>query len=126
MDCSLQPKNINLPWLLKIGDDWASIPQHLILGLVTICFSLPLYWIFLWYEARNPKTKENSGSTPPLLSLVLGREDAWIMRRQGNEAFNYIHFQRMLFFLALIILVISTLLKFENRREAVGGASKLF
>ena len=118
-DCSLKSTNLNHTsafLFLEIGSDkWSFIPHHLILCSLLTCISLPLYCLFRWVAGRRAGPRKDSSPSPPsLFSLVWGKSDDWVKKEKGRAAFNYINFQRMLLFMALVSLVISSVSLITN------------
>ena len=46
---------------------------------------------------------------PPLLDLLLGREDKWMLKERGEAALDYLNFQRMLIIISLQINLFSAI-----------------
>merc|ERR1719186_1799020 len=118
-DCSLHSTNLNTTSaFLNIGSEgWSFIPHHLILCSLLTCISLPLYCLFRWVADAGrlaAPPKNISPSHLSLFSLVRGKADDWIKKEKGRAAFNYINFQRMLLFMALVSLVISSVSLLTN------------
>merc|ERR1719431_1319389 len=96
-----EPKNLPL----NIGGShWALIPQYLASFSIVTLVSLAFYMLYLCL------TKQRAPSSPPsLFSLACGEEDGWLKEEKGNAALQYIRFQRVMLFTALMYLVISTI-----------------
>ena len=43
---------------------------------------------------------------PPLVDLLLGREDKWMLKERGEAALDYLNFQRMLIIISLQVIII--------------------
>jgi len=87
---------------LLVWDGWALIPELLIIYSFVTFFSLFVYTLL--HGTRFSKPYDHPYS---LLSLVLGKGDVWLKEERGIAALHYIHFQRMMFFTALLYLVTS-------------------
>ena len=96
-----EPKNLPL----NIGGShWALIPQYLASFSIVSLVSFAIYMLYLCL------TKQQAPSSPPsLFSLACGKEDGWLKKEKGNAALQYIRFQRVMLFTAVMYLVISAI-----------------
>ncbi|XP_023320753.1 uncharacterized protein LOC111695607 [Eurytemora carolleeae] len=117
--CYLKPANLSI--LAFDQKSFGNIPEHLILFLGLGLISTILYCLLSYCQVfETQELQEGLSTRPCIVSLILGRQDAWLNKYRGEEVVNYIRFQRLIILESLIILVFS-LISFTinwNNKEA--------
>ena len=62
--------------------------------------------MILWIVQDDSLLLHQVGA-PPLLEILLGRQDEWMLKERGEAALDYINFQRMFIIISVLINIFS-------------------
>ena len=63
-------------------------------------------WMIVWIVHHDSLLPRQVGA-PPLLEILLGRQDEWMLKERGEAALDYINFQRMFIVISVLINIFS-------------------
>ena len=111
INCDLNSKNFTqLDGWLFLDSESGTVEKHVIIYAGLLILSLIFYGILVKFDclSSNFSTTELN-ETPSFWRLLSMQEDEWIKKNRGVAAFDYLEFQRLLFFkVGGILLIIST------------------
>ena len=99
-ECVLYSANVSLPPGIVVIP-FAGIPEHLLF----YGFFMVLSMIIYIYIIINHRVFKSGGKS--YLTILLGREDEWLVKERGVSAYHYIVFLRMFLNLGGIFMVLS-------------------
>ena len=70
-------------------------------------------WMIVWIVHHDSLLPRQVGA-PPLLEILLGRQDEWMLKERGEAALDYINFQRMFIVISVLINIFSFFAFFVN------------
>ena len=99
-ECVLKSANVSLPPGIVVIP-FAGIPEHLLF----YGFFMVLSMIIYIYIIINHRVFKSGGKS--YLTILLGREDEWLVKERGVSAYHFIVFLRMFLNLGGIFMVLS-------------------